>query len=97
MDNYSLESAREDIIRLHQEQTAQMNRALALEALLYCVLELLEDDHLAQIAQRFDERLLLKLHQLEPRLQREHLWTQYLDRIEQMLESRRLQHQDKRG
>lgn len=89
MPEYSLEVAFKNIEFLNQERIAQLNRQLAQEALLRAMLAELDLAVLEALEESYDLRVLNGMQQLEPEMQREHLWTQYLDKIRELIAARK--------
>ena len=88
MNEYTLEMARKDIDTLNQERIAQLNRILASEALLMALLAEQDTPTLQVLVDRYDVRVLAAMQQLEPRLQRAHLWEPYTQKIQALLAQR---------
>lgn len=86
MNEYTIESARADIQTLNQERIALLNRTMATEALMKALLAQLDLDVLEE---RYDARVIAAMQQLAPELQREHLWTHYLEKIQEVIALRR--------
>lgn len=85
MSQYTLEDARKDIEALNSERIAQMNRLMATEALLKAILAELDLTTLEVLEERYDLRVIAAMQNLEPKMQREHLWTHYLDKIREVI------------
>ena len=78
-----LRALEQDLQAMRQEQTAQMNRLLALDALMASLLARLPSDVLRSLAGGFEERWMAAMAQLPPALQRQKPWQQHLDWINQ--------------
>lgn len=89
MNEYTIESARADIQTLNQERIALLNRTMATEALMKALLAQLDLDVLEVLEERYDARVIAAMQQLAPELQREHLWTHYLEKIQEVIALRR--------
>lgn len=89
MNEYTIESARADIQALNQERIALLNRTMATEALMKALLAQLDLDVLEVLEERYDARVIAAMQQLAPELQREHLWTHYLEKIQEVIALRR--------
>ena len=89
MNEYTLQAARKDIETLNSERIALLNRTMATEALMKVFLAQLDLEVLEVLEERYDTRVIAAMQQLEPELQREHLWNHYLEKIQEVIALRR--------
>lgn len=88
---YSLDAARADIRALNEERIALLNRCLANEALAFTLIAELPLPVLQEMKERFDLRILNAMQHLPPTHQREHIWNQYADKIQEVIGLRQRQ------
>ena len=88
---YSLNDARADIVRLNEERIALLNRCLANEAMAFTFIAEIPLSVLLEMKERFDVRMLNAMQHLPPKHQREHIWTQYANKIQEVIELRQRQ------
>lgn len=78
-----IQALEQHLQKQHEEQTAQLNRLLALDALMACLLERLPSDVLRSLASGYEERWMAAMAHLPPTMQRQKPWQQHLDWINQ--------------
>ena len=77
-----LQVLEQNLQKMHEEQTAQMNRLLALDALLMRVFEQMSAAQIQTAAKRYEDQWMEVMARLAPPLQRPQLWQQQLQRLE---------------
>ena len=76
-----LQALEQNLQKMHEEQTAQMNRLLAQETLIRGLLRRLPSEVLRSLASEYEEQWMAAMALVPPAQQRPHLWQQHVQQM----------------